>query len=64
VVDFGGGAMDFVGNFFQAGQVLAIGLGVIIVGGIGLAIYNIARKPNDTIGVITTSAVKGLKGGI
>lgn len=64
VTDFGGGAMDFVGNFFQAGQILAIGLGVIIVGGIGLGVYNIMKKPNDTIGVITTSAVKGLKGGI
>jgi len=60
IVDFGGGITDFIGNTFQAGQVLTIGLGVIIVGGIGMLVYNIAKNPNKSISVGTAIATRGI----
>jgi hypothetical protein len=60
IVDIGGGIGDMIGNTFQAGQILTIGLGVIIVGGIGMLVFNIARKPNETIRLATTLGSRGL----
>jgi hypothetical protein len=60
IVDIGGGFGDMIGNTFQAGQILSIGLGVIIVGGIGLLVFNIARKPNETIRLATALGTRGL----
>jgi len=60
IVDLGGGITDFIGNTFQAGQVLTIGLGVIIVGGIGMLVYNIAKNPNKSISVGTAIATRGI----
>jgi hypothetical protein len=60
IVDFGGGIGDFIGNTFQAGQVLTIGLGVIIVGGIGMLVYNIAKNPNKAVSLGTTIATRGI----
>jgi hypothetical protein len=60
LVDFGGGISDTIGGTFQAGRVISITLGVIIVGGLGLFIFNIARKPNETIRLATTLGSRGL----
>lgn len=49
-------AFDFVGDFFTMGKYASIGLTVILVGGIGLLVYNIAKSPNTTI-----AALKGGK---
>lgn len=46
VLDAGVGLVDFVGM----AKYVAIGLGVIIIGGLGLAIFNIARDPGRTAG--------------
>lgn len=51
VVDAGGSVMDFVGDAFQVGQYVAIGLGVIIVGGLGMVIFNLARRPAQNAGL-------------
>ena len=60
VVDLGGGIGDFIGNYFQAGQILTISLGVIIVGGVGMILYNIAKNPNKAVSVGTAIATRGI----
>lgn len=59
VVDFGGGISDAIGGTFQAGKVVSITLGVIILGGLGLLVFNIARKPNETIRLAATLGSRG-----
>ena len=60
VVDFGGGISDTIGSTFQAGRIVSISLGVIIIGGLGLLVFNIARKPNETIRLATAIGSRGL----
>jgi hypothetical protein len=45
---------DTIGDVMQVGKIVAISLTVILVAGIGLLIYNVARNPQGTI-----TAIKG-----
>jgi hypothetical protein len=51
VVDFGVGVSDAFGTAFQVTQYAGIGLAVIIVGGLGMVVYNLAKDPAKSIGV-------------
>ena len=52
VVDVAGGVGDFFGDVIQGGKITAIVLGVIVLGGLGLMVYNIARRPGETAGTV------------
>lgn len=45
VIDTTNTGLDFIGDFFTLGKYMTIGVGVIVVGGLGLLIYNIAKNP-------------------
>jgi hypothetical protein len=60
LVDFGGDVSDSIGGTFQAGKIVSITLGVILLGGLGLLVFNIARKPNETIRLATAIGSRGL----
>lgn len=57
VVDFGGGILDFFGDAFTVAKWVGISLLVIIVGGIGMIIFNIARKPAESAGIAARAFV-------
>jgi hypothetical protein len=50
VIDTAVNATDIFGDTFTVGRYLGIGVAIIIVGGLGLAIFNIAKKPAESIG--------------
>ncbi len=58
VVDTAGDLADNLGDFLGVGKIFGIAIAVIVVGGAGLIIYNVARRPVETI-----TAVAKLKGG-
>lgn len=60
LVDFGGDISDSIGGAFQGGKIVSITLGVILLGGLGLLVFNIARKPNETIRLATAIGSRGL----
>jgi hypothetical protein len=60
LVDISGDVSDSIGAAFQGGRIISLTLGVILVGGLGLFIFNIARKPNETIKLATTLGSRGL----
>ena len=51
---------NFFGDYFTVGKYLGIGLGVILVGGLGLFVYNIARKPESAVRIGTAVATRGM----
>ena len=55
---------NFFGDYFTVGKYLGIGLAVIVVGGVGLLVYNIARKPESAVRIGTAIATKGMSEGI
>ena len=57
IVDTGAGAFDFWGTYVKAGQWMVIGVGVIVVGGLGMIIYNLAKNPAENIGLATRAFV-------
>lgn len=57
IKDFGSGVFDFIGNIFTVGKWVGIAILVIIVGGLGMMIYNIARKPAESAGLAARAFV-------
>jgi hypothetical protein len=57
IVDTGVGAADFIGSFFKAGQWMTLGVGVIVVGGLGMIIFNLAKSPAESIGLAARAFV-------
>ena len=51
IVDLGVGVSDAFGTVFQVTKYVGIGLAVIIVGGVGMIVYNLAKDPAKAIGV-------------
>lgn len=49
-VDTAVSAGDFFGDVAGVGKYVGIGVAVIVVGGLGLAIFNIAKRPAESIG--------------
>jgi len=57
VVDLGVSASDSIGTFFQAGKYVGIALGVIVIGGLAMVVYNLAKSPAKNIGVAAKAFV-------
>lgn len=57
VVDLGADITDAFGDIFQVTKYLGIAIGVIIVGGLGIAIYNIAKRPAESAGLAARAFV-------
>lgn len=51
VVDAGADITDAFGTAFQVTKFVGIGLAVIVVGGLGMIIFNLAKDPAKAIGV-------------
>src|SRR3989304_7825161 len=45
ITDTASKGLDGIGDFFTMGKYVAIAVGVIIVGGLGMLIFNIAKQP-------------------
>lgn len=54
------GIGNFFGDTFVIGKYFGVALGVIVVGGIGMLVYNIAKKPESAIRVGTAIATRGM----
>ena len=50
IVDVGVGVTDAFGSIFQVGKVVGISLGVIVIGGLAMVVYNLAKDPAKSIG--------------
>jgi hypothetical protein len=58
IVDIGGGITDTLGDAMQLRKYAGIALGVILIGGLGLAIYNLTK--GKTVNVLATGASKAV----
>jgi hypothetical protein len=45
VIDTTSSGLDAIGGFFTMGKYMTIGLGVIVIGGLGMLVYNLAKSP-------------------
>jgi len=57
VVDAGGDFLDTIGDSLQMTKYVTIGVLVIIVGGLGIAIFNIAKNPAQSIGTAAKAMI-------
>ena len=57
VVDAGDNITDAFGTAFQVTKFVGIGLAVIVVGGIGMIVFNLAKSPAKNIGVAARAFV-------
>jgi len=48
VIDTTNAGLDAVGDFFTMGKYFTIAVGVIVVGGLGLLVYNVVKNPNKS----------------
>jgi hypothetical protein len=55
---------NFFGDYLVMGKYLGIGLGVIVVGGLGLLVYNLAKDPEKAVRVGSAIATRGMSEGI
>ena len=57
VVDAGDNITDAFGTAFQVTKFVGIGLAVIVVGGLGMIVFNLAKSPAKNIGVAARAFV-------
>ena len=57
VVDAGSDVTDYFGDLFQVSKYVGIGFAIILVGGVGMLVYNIAKKPAESIGLAARAFV-------
>lgn len=57
LVDVGDSVTDAFGTVFQVTKFVGIGLAVIVVGGLGMMIFNLAKSPAKNIGVAAKAFV-------
>lgn len=50
VADSTSGGLDFIGDFFTVGKYMTLAVGLIVVGGLGLLVYNIVKSPLKSAG--------------
>lgn len=60
VIDEGGGIADTFSDMFSVGKYVGIGLAVIIVGGLAMIVYNIAKNPIEAAKVALSAKTGGL----
>ncbi len=51
--DFLDKAGDYIGTGFKAYQYIGIGLGVIVVGSLGILLFNLVKNPRQTADIVT-----------
>ncbi len=51
LVDAGDSVSDFFGDIFTVGKYAGIAIAVIAIGGAGMLVFNIARKPAESVAV-------------
>ena len=51
---------NFFGDYITVGKYLGLGLGVILVGGVGLFIYNLAKDPDNAVRIGSAVATRGM----
>jgi len=61
IVDAGADIGDFFGDFLSISKYAGIALGVIVIGGIGMIVFNIAKDPVKAIGTAASLRTGGLK---
>ncbi len=54
VLDFTSGGIDTIGDMFTIGKYLTIGVAVIVVGGLGMLIFNLAKQPIKALESVKT----------
>ena len=57
IVDAGAGVTDFIGSYFHVAKYFGIGLGIIVVGGLGMIVYNLAKNPAQNAGIAARAFV-------
>ena len=57
VADLGSDALDFFGDAFTVAKWVGIGFAVILVGGVGMVVYNAAKDPARSAGVAARAFV-------
>ncbi len=50
VIDAGSDVSDFFGDIFSIGKTAGIVIGVIVLGGAAMLVFNIVRNPGKTVG--------------
>ena len=50
VVDSTSSGLDFMGDFFTVGKYMTLAVGLIVVGGLGLLVFNIVESPLKSAG--------------
>jgi len=63
ITDFGSGVADFIGSGFTMMKWAGIVTGVIILGGVAMILYNVAKDPAKSVGTAANVALKG-RGGV
>jgi len=53
VVDTTSAGLDAVGDFFTVGKYAVLALGVIVIGGLGMLVYNVAKQPLKAASTVT-----------
>jgi len=51
---------NFLGDSITVGKYLGIGLGVVVLGGLGLFVYNLAKDPDKAVRIGTAVATRGM----
>lgn len=51
---------NFLGDYITVGKYLGIGLGVVVLGGLGLFVYNLAKDPDKAVRIGTAVATRGM----
>jgi len=57
VIDMGADVTDFIGDAFQVSKYAGIAIGVIILGGAAMIVYNLAKNPAQNAGLAARAFV-------
>ncbi len=57
IVDLAGDATDYFSGVYQVAQYAALALGIIAIGGLGMIVFNIARRPAESVGLAARAFV-------
>lgn len=57
VVDTGGSIADTFGDVFKVGKYAGIALGAIVIGGLAMVVFNIAKAPGQAVGVAAKAMI-------
>lgn len=64
LTDFGSGVYSYLGGAFDLASIISVSLLLIIVGGLGLMIFNIVRTPEGSTRLAAGIATRGMSEGV